>query len=61
MAQQIRWGFSMNNENARGERPPFDDEYDLMAVLDYPRVGLMAPAPGGLARLMRAVEAVRED
>lgn len=51
----------MNNENARGERPSFDDEYDLMAVLDYPRAGLMASAPGGLARLMRAVEAVRED
>ena len=51
----------MYDEDARGDRPPFDDEYDLVPVLDYPRAGLVASAPGGLARLMRAVEAVHKD
>lgn len=51
----------MPDEDARGERPPFDDEFDLTAVLDYPHLALASSAPGGLARLMRVVEATLED
>jgi hypothetical protein len=50
----------MFDNDAGGDRPLFDD-FDLALVLDYPRAALSASAPGGLARLMRAVEAVQED
>lgn len=51
----------MRDEHDGGEQPREDDEFDLIAILDYPRAALVASAPGGLARLMRAVEAVREE
>lgn len=52
----------MPDEDVRGTRPRFDnDECDLEVVLDCPRAGPAVPARGGLARLMRVVEAVRED
>lgn len=45
-----------------GGQPPDDDDlHDLERVLDYPRTTLMLFAPGGLNRLMRAVDAVQEE
>jgi hypothetical protein len=51
----------MFDTDAGGDRPLSPDDFDLAQVLDYPRVALSPPAPGGLARLMRVVEAVQED
>jgi hypothetical protein len=51
----------MRDEYLGDKAPSFDDDFDLLAVLDYPRLVLAASAPGGLARLMRVVEAVQED
>lgn len=55
----------MFDKDAGGDWPLIFDDFDLALVLDYPRAALCAPAPapapGGLARLMRVVEAVQED
>lgn len=51
----------MFDDDAGGDRPLLFDDFDLALVLDYPRAALSASAPGGLARLMRVVEAVQED
>ena len=52
----------MRDEYGGGEWPRGDDdEFDLIAVLDFPRAALAASTPGGLARLMRAVEAVQVE
>lgn len=53
-------GFSMFDEKTGGEQPWMDDDFDLAAVLDYPRAVLIAVPPGGLNRLMRTVEAVTD-
>lgn len=54
----LRGAIRMFDEYVGGQWPRDFDDFDLALVLDYP---LAAPAPGGLARLMRVVEAVRED
>jgi hypothetical protein len=51
----------MFDNDAGGDRPLLFDDFDLAQVLDYPRAVLVPSAPGGLARLMRVVKAVRED
>lgn len=54
-------GISMRNNDGNDERPLDDDDHDLRILLDYPSAGLIASAPGGLARFARAIEAVREE
>ena len=51
----------MPDEVFSGEWPRFDDDHDPVVTPDHPRVALVTSTPGGLARLMRVVEAVRED
>lgn len=53
----------MRKDHAGGERPPANEDIDLMIVLDYGRAVLVAEPlhGGGLKRLMRTVKAVRGE